>query len=49
MQTVLIKKEDRTQHSGNVSLNKESDTGQDVIKGRVDEDHLEGIEHFLAR
>jgi len=49
MQTVLIKKEDRNTTFRNVSLNKESDTGQDVIKGRVDEDHLEGIEHFLAR
>jgi hypothetical protein len=32
-----------------MSLNKESNAGQDVIKRRVDEDHLEGIEHFLAR
>jgi hypothetical protein len=46
--TVLIKKENRAQRSLSVSLNQESDTGQDVVERRADEDHLERVEHRLA-
>jgi hypothetical protein len=45
---VLIKKKDRAQRSWSVSLNQESDTRQDIIERRPDEDHLQRIEHRLA-
>src|SRR2546425_12184055 len=46
--TVLIKKENRAQRSRSVSLNQESDTRQDIVERRPDEDHLERVEHSLA-
>src|SRR5207245_5215414 len=45
--TVLIKKENRAQRSWSVSLNQESDTRQDIVERRSDEDHLQGVEHSL--
>ena len=46
--TVLIKKENRAQRSWSVSLNQESDTRQDIVERRPDEDHLERVEHRFA-
>src|SRR5207244_6474493 len=46
--TVLIKKENRAQRSWSVSLNQESDTRQDILERRADEDHLERVEHRLG-
>src|SRR5689334_941691 len=46
--TVLVKKENRAQHSLSVSLYQKSDTRQDIVERRADEDHLERVEHRLA-
>src|SRR4029077_12798681 len=49
VQAVFVKKENRAQHSLTVALDQAGDTRQNFVQGCTEKDHLQRIEHRLAR
>src|SRR5260370_14228623 len=49
VQAVFVKQENRAQHSRTVSFDQAGDSRQNFVKGCAEKDHLQRIEHRLAR
>jgi len=49
VQSVFVKQENRAQHSRTVSFDQAGDCRQNVVQGCAEKDHLQRIEHRIAR